>query len=299
MAKLIDLTGQKFGHLIVIEQAPSKNRHVYWKCQCDCGTICEKSGECLRAGTTLHCGCQLGMVQKKKRKEERFNRHVGERYGRLVVIANTGKRTATEPIWLCQCDCGNQKEVATGLLLSGHTKSCGCLKIGAHGPDLTGQKYGKLYVIKKDPDNPNKWICQCDCGNIKSITGYNIYTGATSSCGCINYSIGEYNIRQILLDNNIEFCTQYHPKDGYGYYDFAIFKNNNLIHLIEFDGEQHYKENRGAWKNHESLEKIQERDKMKNEYALSHNIPLVRIPYWMRDKITLNMLLGNEFLVKE
>lgn len=297
MAKLIDLTGQKFGHLTVIEQAPSRNKHVYWRCKCDCGTICEKSGESLRRGAALHCGCQLGTVQKKKRKEEHFNKHIGERYGRLTVIANTGKRTAKEPIWLCRCDCGNYKEVATGLLLSGATKSCGCLKIGAHGPDLTGKRFGKLLVLNKDPTDPNKWICQCDCGNIKSIRGYNLYSGATSSCGCINYSIGEYNIRQLLLDNNIEFSSQYHPKDGYGYYDFALFNNNTLIRLIEFDGEQHFHANRGTWKNHESLEEVQERDKIKNEYAISHNIPLIRIPYQMRDKITLDMLLSNEYLV--
>ena len=40
MAKLIDLTGQKFDKLLVLEKAPSRARHTYWKCQCDCGNIC-------------------------------------------------------------------------------------------------------------------------------------------------------------------------------------------------------------------------------------------------------------------
>ena len=37
---------------------------------------------------------------------------------------------------------------------------------------------------------------------------------------------------------------------------------------------------------------------MKNEYALSHNIPLVRIPYWERDNITLEMILEDKYLIK-
>lgn len=36
---------------------------------------------------------------------------------------------------------------------------------------------------------------------------------------------------------------------------------------------------------------------MKNEWAKEHNIPLVRIPYWVRDKITLDMILKDEYLV--
>ena len=37
---------------------------------------------------------------------------------------------------------------------------------------------------------------------------------------------------------------------------------------------------------------------MKNEWAKKHNIPLVRIPYWERDKITIDDLLGNKYLIK-
>lgn len=46
------------------------------------------------------------------------------------------------------------------------------------------------------------------------------------------------------------------------------------------------------------LETIQKRDKVKNNYALTHNIPLVRIPYWERDNITLDMIMGNQYLIK-
>lgn len=48
------------------------------------------------------------------------------RFGHLVAlhrVQNKGKKT----YWLCQCDCGNQKEVQTCHLTSGIIKSCGCL----------------------------------------------------------------------------------------------------------------------------------------------------------------------------
>ena len=42
---------------------------------------------------------------------------------------------------------------------------------------------------------------------------------------------------------------------------------------------------------------IEQRDLFRNQWAAAHNIPLVRIPYWERDNITLEMLLGDKYLV--
>ena len=49
--------------------------------------------------------------------------------------------------------------------------------------------------------------------------------------------------------------------------------------LIEFDGEQHYKE-KETWGGKEALEEVKENDRIKDEYCKNNNIPLVRIPYW-------------------
>lgn len=37
---------------------------------------------------------------------------------------------------------------------------------------------------------------------------------------------------------------------------------------------------------------------MKNDYAFINNIQLVRIPYWERDNITLEMILGDKYLIR-
>lgn len=47
-----------------------------------------------------------------------------------------------------------------------------------------------------------------------------------------------------------------------------------------------------------NLTETQKNDNIKNEYCKTNNIPLVRIPYWERDNITLEMLLGKEYLVE-
>lgn len=53
--------------------------------------------------------------------------------------------------------------------------------------DITGMKYGRLTVLKKDhKDSRNEWfwLCKCDCGNIITVSGNKLRSGNTSSCGC-------------------------------------------------------------------------------------------------------------------
>lgn len=52
----------------------------------------------------------------------------GKRFGRLVVIAPSPHKYKDGTRYICQCDCGNTKEVRRTCLLKGFTKSCGCLR---------------------------------------------------------------------------------------------------------------------------------------------------------------------------
>lgn len=83
-------------------------------------------------------------------------------------------------------------------------------------------------------------------------------------------------------------------------FDFAIFKKEypeKIFRLIEFDGEQHFYRTKRMWNSTETVEDIQKRDREKDQWAKDHNIPLVRIPYWERDNITLDMILGDKYLI--
>lgn len=67
----IDLTGQRFGKLVVLEIAETKNWNVYWKCQCDCGNTKNVLAARLRSGKTKSCGClRKEMLVDRSRKHD-------------------------------------------------------------------------------------------------------------------------------------------------------------------------------------------------------------------------------------
>lgn len=67
MSRLIDLTGRRFGSLVVISRAHnSDSHHARWFCQCDCGNTAVVYSSNLIRGHTRSCGCQ---------KEERILKH--------------------------------------------------------------------------------------------------------------------------------------------------------------------------------------------------------------------------------
>lgn len=57
MGNFIDITGQKFNKWTVLSYSYSKNKAIYWKCQCDCGNIKEVDGSSVRYGKSKSCGC--------------------------------------------------------------------------------------------------------------------------------------------------------------------------------------------------------------------------------------------------
>lgn len=76
MSKLIDLTGNRYGRLIVVGRAEdriqSNGRHrVFWKCHCDCGKDIEVLGDNLKQGRTTSCGCYSAELISKLRSTHR------------------------------------------------------------------------------------------------------------------------------------------------------------------------------------------------------------------------------------
>lgn len=53
----INLTGQRFGRLVVQKREGNYGKHAAWLCMCDCGnTVVQPSGA-LRSGNSQSCGC--------------------------------------------------------------------------------------------------------------------------------------------------------------------------------------------------------------------------------------------------
>lgn len=161
MGKLIDLTGQRFGRLTVLDVAEYKGRLTTWRCKCDCGNEKIVRGDCLRYGLTKSCGC----IQKEARtvKGKGIKDLTGKRFGRLTVLERMedGDRRAK---WLCKCDCGRIKIVASTNLIQGNTVSCGCLN--RENQTTHGKSKTRLYRIYNNMKN------RCYNSNVKAFPDY-------------------------------------------------------------------------------------------------------------------------------
>lgn len=244
----------------------------------------------------------------------------GNRFTKLTVLFPVRVNGRSKHYyWLCKCDCGNYIVCRTDCIKNQHIQSCGCMTIEgvykksqAIADSMIGERFGKLVVtafvgyqkIGANEVGRALFKCHCDCGNDNFIvTGLSLRTKYTVSCGCLTRSIGEENIETILKNNHMSFNSEYvfldlrSDRDGYLRYDFAVLDSNNSpIRLIEFDGEQHFKPV-DMFGGEEKFKILQHNDQLKNQYALSHNIPLVRIPYYLRDIITLEDLMGDKYLI--
>ncbi len=117
---------------------------------------------------------------------------MGKTFGRLTVVRRVENQKG-QTRWLCECSCGNTKEVAGGNLRDGRTQSCGCLAkelMRARSfHDLSGQTFGRLVVRRAAEYNKHSkamWECICSCGIVRIVCAANLLNGNTKSCGCLN-----------------------------------------------------------------------------------------------------------------
>lgn len=213
-------------------------------------------------------------------------------FGSLLVLYRYYLNDGKNAMWVCKCTCGQIRVVRGSFLLSHKIDKCHeCTKSTRNygEKDESGKVYGKLLVLERATRGSSSgqilWKCRCECGALIDVYGWNLRSGASTSCGC-QKSRGETLIAKILNIKNIEYKPQYSFIDCLGKnnnkyrFDFALFNNKNLIGLIEYDGIQHFSyKNDGSWNTKDNYEDIQIRDENKNNYCKEQNIPLLRIPY--------------------
>lgn len=281
MSQLINLVGQKFGSLTVLERAPGKNKQVYWTCQCDCGAIKDVKSQHLREGKIKTCGrCNANTI-------------VGQQFSNWLVIEATDKKSSTAILYKCKCiHCGH-----IGYKTSSELKKCERNRCeNCRATHLVGQRFGKLVVIERAGVTDYRhtiWKCQCDCGNITYGTYGHLVHGDKSSCGCIT-SKGETKIAQLLKENNISAIQQYtfdtcRFEDSGQLAKFDFYLPEYKI-LIEYDGAQHFEKEGHGFFTKEVLCKIKERDEYKTQWCQENNIPLIRIPYTEYENLSIEMI---------
>lgn len=247
-----------------------------------------------------------------------------QHFGKLTALYKTGEKTKSGLLlWTCQCDCGKIIQVAGSSLKNGNTKSCGCLnpiiqknlQQSEQSKIQNGTRFGKLTVIKDlglrqyTEGHSRRWyLCQCDCGNTKETTGNQLKTNHIISCGQCNCSSkGEEKIKLLLeqhkicYQHDVVFPQLYNETGRRLRFDFIVYDiNNNPSYFIEFDGRQHYVgPDTTCWsRTTETLETIQEKDLIKNNFCISHNYILLRIPYYEIDNISIETLFDERYRVR-
>lgn len=117
------MIGEKFGKLTVIGIYGKKNKHgrMHYLCKCSCGNEKVVSRGNLRSGHTKSCGCLTHRASPRRVDLS------GKKFGSLTALTFLTNNDKGTTIWRCQCDCGNYTNVSYNNLISGNTKTCGCL----------------------------------------------------------------------------------------------------------------------------------------------------------------------------
>ena len=168
MGKRIDLTGQKFGRLTVLDfYGSDKRRESIWRCQCECGNITNVLSSNLRKGYTKSCGC----LQKEKAGKNTPIKDLSNMlFGQLTVLYPTSQRLNGQVVWHCKCTCGKEIDVRSYNLISGNTFSCGCLK-QSHGEYLIEQLLQKNNIQYEK----EKTFSSCIFNDTKQLARFDFY----------------------------------------------------------------------------------------------------------------------------
>lgn len=120
MPKFKELSGERFGKLLVLARAESIKKHTTWLCVCDCGTRKVIRGSNLRTGKTSSCGCMVGerakerllkhgrtdRTQKRKYREYTRELHVKRKYGITIEFYNDMLETQDNCCAICGYEFG-------------------------------------------------------------------------------------------------------------------------------------------------------------------------------------------------
>lgn len=122
----------------------------------------------------------------------------GKTFGFWTVIRRSDSLSNAHrsSVWICRCVCGIEKEVSSGSLRQGTSKSCGCYKRNRKMRDLTGSSFGRWFVESFDEYRASSsgrsfryWNCKCSCGRKRSVKEGSLIAGRSQSCGCLHREV--------------------------------------------------------------------------------------------------------------
>lgn len=207
-------------------------------------------------------------------------------------VSVIGEYTGNKNKILCRCNlCGKPFESLPINLLRGHIHKECAIKIRNKRMQKSNDDFVSdianilpdIKVIGIYNGRQSRIKVKCTkCGHIWTPLASNLLHGY--GCPICVSSKGEKHIRNFLDIHNIDYKEQYRINECRNKkplpFDFAIFHNNKLFCLIEYDGAQHFQEWHSVKDSKEELNEIKHRDSIKTKYCKCNNIKLLRIPYW-------------------
>lgn len=229
MGKKIDLTGQRFGYLVVLSEIKErKNKQIQWLCKCDCGNQLSVLGASLRSGNTKSCGCMKnkGLIDYNNKKSEEVKIAVGTIFGNLKVIEDLGYRNYYNSghrrrYYLCEClKCGSLKEYTQNALKSNHVVSCGCSKSKGE------EKISKLLI-----DANIRFLYNYGFPEIEKETGYKL----------------RFDFIIFDEDNNVKRCIEYDGKQHFEGMQGGVWSHTETLEVIKKrdEAKNNYCKNKG------------------------------------------------------
>jgi len=125
----------------------------------------------------------------------------GEVFGQLTVI-KFNRYAGSAQMWDCRCECGKMTLVMRRHLISGGTRSCGCLR--QCKPFQGGEVFGRFTVISFShiAKRVHYYKCRCSCGTIKTVQRSGLLSGNIRSCGCLVRDNNEQRTKHGCARNN-------------------------------------------------------------------------------------------------
>lgn len=181
------------GQVIDIEDV-KRGSQIPIQVQCPmCGSIRDTTYKQITKNGHEYCAKCSAILKRSK------NINIGEKFGRWTVIDDNIMESGFST---CICECGTIRMVDNNTLRSGKSRSCGCLSaeinISKRKFLKIGMAYGRLTVIEHS-ENSGYSVCLCECGNTAEINNFNLNSGRTQSCGCLQKENSGKALRKIAI----------------------------------------------------------------------------------------------------